>query len=137
MSHSCRGERKYLGCCMTRKPTVPLIVVPDEACGPAMAACSPPQRAFVICKVAFGCTNAEAARRAGYQSRDRKTSYRVAHDPRVQAALLEEGLKLMRSEGPRSILTLVSIRDNKRNAVKDRLKAAAELLNRSGFHALT
>jgi hypothetical protein len=105
-----------------------------------MLALSPAMRAFVVGKVLYGQTNTDAARGAGYSARSPHAlgvvGSRLAHDQRIQAAILEEGQKLMRTEGPKSVLTLVEIRDDKRAAAKDRLKAATELLDRSGFHAI-
>src|SRR5207248_4437927 len=43
----------------------------------------------------------------------------------------------LRSEGPRSILTLVEVRDDKAAAPRDRIKAATELLNRAGMSAVS
>jgi len=123
------------------RPLQPMIVVPVEACGPAMFALTPTQRAFVVAKVHFGCNNAEAARRAGYsknQPADAKVSgYHLAHNDAVQAAIIEESRKLMAGEGPRSIRTLVAIRDDRSKEAKDRIKAAVELLNRGGLQAVT
>jgi hypothetical protein len=123
------------------RPLQPMILVPLEGCGPAMAALSPAQRAFVVAKVHYGCNNAEAARRAGYsknQPEDAKvTAYRLAHNDTVQAAIIEESRKLMAGEGPRSIKTLVAIRDDRGKEAKDRIKAAVELLNRGGLQAIS
>jgi hypothetical protein len=135
LSKSPGAPMKYPG-----RPVQALIVVPEEVCGPALAALSPPQRAFVIALVQFGCTGAEAARRAGYSDRGeggKVVAYRLTHDDRVQAAILEESRKVMRAEGPRSILTLVQIRDDKELDAKSRIKAATELLNRGGLHAIS
>jgi len=125
----------------TGRTLVPMIVVPDDGCGPAMAALSPAQRAFVVAKVHFGCSNAEAARRAGYSKTkpgDAKvTAYRLAHTDQIQAAITEECRKVISSEGPRSIKTLVDIRDDKAKEAKDRIKAAIELLNRGGLNAVS
>ncbi len=123
------------------RPLVPIIVVPDESCGPVMAALSPAQRAFVVAKVHFGCSNAEAARRAGY-SKDKLqhakvTAYRLAHSEGVQAAIIEESRKVVCGEGPKSVRTLVEIRDDKTKEPKDRIKAAIELLNRGGLSAVS
>ncbi len=118
-------------------PTNP---VSDEGLGPAMLALSPAMRSFVSAKTLQGLSNTDAAKAAGYSDRSPHAlgvaASRLAHDSRVQAALLEEGQRLMRSEGAKSVLTLVAIRDDKRVAAKDRLKAATELLDRSGFHAV-
>jgi hypothetical protein len=122
------------------RPLEPLITVPDSACGPAMLALSPPMRAFVAAYVYFGCTRAEAARRAGYSKNKPDNAKVTAHDlwrrEDVQVAILEESRKLMRAEGPRSIKTLIDIRDDKGADKKVRVKAATELLNRCGLAAV-
>jgi len=120
---------------------VPLIAVPDDGCGPAMFALSPPKRAFVFAKVHFGCSNAEAARHAGYSKNHpgnaKVTAYQLAHSEEVQAAIIEESRKVMAAEGPRSIRTLVEIREDKKAEAKDRIKASLELLNRGGLNAVS
>lgn len=119
----------------------PLIPIDEASLGPAMQALTAGQRAFVHGKVHLGLTNAEAAKLAGYSSRSphalEVASSQLAHNPKVQDAILEEGRKLMRVEGARSIRTLVTIRDDPEAENKDRIRSAVELLNRSGFHAVT
>jgi phage terminase small subunit len=130
------GERRRPG-----RQVTPLLPVDEGGLGPAMLALNPAQRAFVAAKVLYGLSNTDAAEKAGYSSRSphalETVGSRLAHDDRIQAAILEEGQKLMRSEGPKSVHTLVAIRDDKTAAPKDRLKAATELLDRSGFHSVT
>jgi hypothetical protein len=121
---------------------VPLIAVPAaDDLGPAMQACTNGERSFVIAKVETGESNAECARLAGYSASTpdtlKSTGYAIAHRQRVQDAILEMSRKLMRSEGPKSIKTLVEIRDNKSLEAKDRLKASVELLNRAGMSAVS
>ncbi len=125
----------------TSRSVIPLIAVPDpEELGPAMQACNLGERAFVLAKIETGESNQECARLAGYSASSpdilKSAGYQIAHRPRVQDALLEEGRKLLRTHGPRSIKTLVEIRDS--NAVKPevRLKAAVELLDRAGMNAV-
>jgi hypothetical protein len=131
-----QGERRRPG-----RPCTPLIPVDTSSLGPAMVALSPAMRAFVVAKVTMGLNNIDAAKTAGYSARSPHAlgvvGSRLAHDDRVQVAILEEGQKLMRTEGPRSVHTLVAIRDDKAASNKDRLTAAKELLDRSGFHATT
>lgn len=128
---------------MTRNKELPApIELDEESLGPAMRLLNPRQRLFVVGKVAYGLTDTEAAKFAGYQlprlyPNGFKQAYRVAHHPAVQEAILEEGRKLMRAEGAKSIRTLVEIRDDEQVDAKDRMKAAIELLNRSGFHAVS
>src|SRR5262245_13722720 len=116
-----QSERKFRG----RKLT-PLIPIDETGLGPAMLALPPAQRAFVVGKIMFGMGNTDAAQLAGYSARSPHAldvvGSRLAHDERVQAALLEEGQKLMRAEGPRSIHTLVAIRDDRTADAKDRMK---------------
>jgi hypothetical protein len=101
-----------------------------------MQALTQMQRAFVMTKVHGGLDDVNAARAAGY-TQAAKHAYRIARHPGVQDALLEEGRKLMRAQGPASILALVEIRDDKTVRPDTRVKAAVELLNRSGFHAVS
>ncbi len=114
----------------------PAAPIDDEGLGPAMRALTSLQRSFVRAKVELGLNDTAAYAAAGFAP-DRGHAHRLAHDERVQAAILEEGRKLMRAHGPKSILTLVEIRDNVEANDKDRIKAAIELLNRSGFHAVS
>lgn len=104
--------------------------------GPAMLALTQMQRLFVIGKVHLGLSDVAAAKAAGYASAD-DHAWRVARHEGVQAAILEEGRKLLRSEGPQSIKALIHIRDNPQAGSANQLKAAIELLNRAGFHAVT
>jgi hypothetical protein len=119
----------------------PQVTIEDEGCGPAMLALNTRQRAFVHAKTAMGLSNVAAAKFAGYSDRSPNAAdvnaYRLSHDQRIQDAILEEGRKLMRGEGAKSILTLVQLRDNPQIEAKDRIKCAVELLNRSGFNAVS
>lgn len=108
----------------------------DRELGPAMRALSEKLRAFVTAKVVMGMNDTDAARHAGYEYPEHH-QWRISHREDVQAAILEQSQRLMRSQGPKSILTLCAIRDNPENAARDRIKAATELLNRSGFHQIS
>ncbi len=123
------------------RPVTPLIPIDEASLGPAMLALSPGMRAFVYAKVHLGLTNVEAGKLAGYSTRSPNSlevhTSQLAHHPNVQAAILEEGQKLMRAEGARSIRTLVEIRDSATADNRDRIRCAVELLNRSGFHAVS
>jgi len=120
---------------------IPPIEIDNASLGPAMLALSPAMRAFVVAKVFRGFTNKECARWAGYSASSDNvlsvTGHNLAHDPRVQKAIAEETDKLMRCEGAASVRTLIEIRDDPTSEKKDRIKCAVELLNRSGFHAVT
>ena len=61
----------------------------------------------------------------------------LAHDERVQAAILEEGRKLIRDTSAMAIGVIEQIASDPKVDPKDRLKAAVELLNRSGFSAVS
>lgn len=121
---------------------MPLIAVPDaEELGPAMQACNVGERAWVIAKIETGENNMECARLAGYSASSddvlKATGYAIAHRQRVQDALLEMSRKLMRTEGAKSIKTLVAIRDDKAIKPEIRLKASVELLDRAGMNAVS
>lgn len=121
---------------MSKLPALPEIDV--ASLGPAMAALTPLQRSYVTAKVFLGLEDSNAARAAGYaESVAGHMAHEIARREDVQAAILEEGRKLMRTQGPKSILALVEIRDDKTAKGADRIKAAIELLNRSGFHAVS
>jgi hypothetical protein len=116
--------------------TLPELDVADL--GPAMRALSPRQRNFVVGKVFYGLDNTNAAQAAGYSPLYASSNAcHLAHREDVQRALEEECRKLMKSEGPKSILTLVKIRDGQSNKAADRIKASTELLNRAGLHAIS
>jgi hypothetical protein len=126
----------------TSRAIVPLIAVPDaDDLGPAMAACNIGERAWVIAKIETGANNMECARLAGYSASSddvlKATGYAIAHRQRVQDALLEMSRKLMRTEGAKSIKTLVAIRDDKAIKPEIRLKASVELLDRAGMNAVS
>lgn len=68
------------------------LTVSNEALGPAMAALSAQQRAFVVAMFDMGATYADAARKAGYADTGgiRVQAHRLAHNEKVQAAFREE-----------------------------------------------
>ena len=119
----------------------PLIDIPDDGLGPSMLALNGAQRAFVTALVIHGLTQTAAAEAAGYSASSRHTlevvGSKLAHREDIQAAILELGCKIMRTEGPKSIRFLAEVRDATWLETKDRVKAAVELLNRSGFVATT
>lgn len=129
---------------MARKQPSTALVRVDAAAqlGPALLALpSDMMRAFVIALVTTGCTAAEAARVAGYSASSQNTlsskGCQLAHDPRIQAALHEEGVKSLRASGVAGISILREIASNKQEAARDRIAAVKELMGRGGFSATT
>ena len=121
---------------------IPLIQIPDEPdLGDAMLALSIPHRAFVIAKVRFGVTNGRAAELAGYSNSSRDVlkvkGYEIAHREDVQAAILEETRKVLKSYGPKAVRTLAKIMGDPSAENRDRIKASVELLNRASLAAVT
>ena len=111
---------------------------PEAKPGPALAALPDRWQKFVLAKAQSDCSNVEAARLAGFVGdRDtlKATGWKLMHDPRVQAALHEEVVKLLRDNAVMAVGVLEEIARDKTTAPKDRIKAAAELLSRSGFAA--
>ncbi len=117
---------------------------PGENLGEAMralVAASPFMARWAVAKVETGASDKECARLAGYSAASEHaleaTGYRVKNDPRVQAAILELSQSLMRTEGPKSIKTLVMLRDDTKVKPEVRMKCAVELMNRAGMHAVS
>lgn len=107
--------------------------------GPAMAALGEKRRAFVLAMVENpGLSFAAAARAAGYANAKggaRVRGHHAAHHPGVQAAIREEALKRLNSGALIAAGVVIEILQDKRSQRKDRLKAAAMLLDRTGFAA--
>lgn len=111
----------------------------SEDYGPAMAALNEKQRAFVIAMLEVpGCSHAKAARIAGYS--DVKDGAKVrghycAHNPAVQAALREEAGKRLNGLSVIAANVMMDVMLDSNTAPKDKLKAAAAVLDRTGFAA--
>ncbi|HEV2549262.1 MAG TPA: hypothetical protein VGU20_18115 [Stellaceae bacterium] len=121
------------------------LIIYDEAThgklGPAMKALgTDKQRAFVIALVKLGCTVRRAAQLAGYADNPNSLDcrgYQLSHDPKIQAALQEEGVKALRTSGVAAISVLEEIMRNPQSADRDRISAAKEVLGRGGFASLS
>ncbi|HEX3920064.1 MAG TPA: hypothetical protein VHW60_22225 [Caulobacteraceae bacterium] len=112
----------------------------DAKLGPAMNALAPRMRQFVLAKLQTGCSNAAAAQLAGYAGNAdvlKAQGWKLAHDDRVQAAMLEEARKYIRDSSVMAIDIIIEIARNPEVDPKDRLKAAVELLNRGGLNAVS
>jgi hypothetical protein len=111
----------------------------DHEYGPAMAALTEKQRAFVMALIEFpGITQHEAARRAGYQNSEggmRVQGHYCAHHPGVQEAMREEAGKRLNSASLMAANVLLGLLTDEGVEPKDRIKAAGMLLDRSGFGA--
>ena len=122
-----------------RKQVILLPAGTFEGRGPKMQALRPRQRRFVMAIVASGGTNHSAAAVAAGYSGDENTlavtAHRLMHTPAVMDAIREESEKRLNSSTLLATSVLMEIATDKFN--KDRLKAAVEILNRSGFHAKT
>lgn len=111
----------------------------DPEFGPAMAALNERQRAFVMAMIETpGCSNAEAARRAGYSDHLEAAKVRgfyLAHSPGVQAAIREEAGKRLNASSLLAAGVLIALLSDDAVEAKDKIKAAGMLLDRSGFGA--
>jgi hypothetical protein len=119
--------------------TALIFAPPEDQSGPAMRACTPNQQAFVVAMVTGGANNpTQAAMLAGYGGTDtaRKVAARdLMRNPRVLAALREEGDKFLRSGaivGARAVMEIAMDPHH-----KDRFKAGVELLNRADLIVAT
>lgn len=107
--------------------------------GPAMRAITEMQRRFVIAILEQGTANfTDAARIAGYKGDRHQLSvvgHHTAHNPKVQEAMHEEAKRRLHAGVIPAIATLVEVATDKFH--KDRVKAAAMILNRVGLHEMT
>ncbi len=91
----------------------------EDDFGPAMMACLPKERLFVIAWFATGKNLTEAAKRAGYgtptTTRDdfHCIGSRVAHRPRVVEAMLEHQRIVVKTFGPRITNALAELLEEK------------------------
>ena len=119
------------------------LVPSDVKLGPAMTCLAPKARAFVIAVVEMGGALNEmhvAAQRAGYAG-DKPTLYvqahRLAADPRVQAAILEEARGRCKSASLLSISAMIEIIQDKTVKPSTRLQAASRIAAIAGMDPAT
>lgn len=116
------------------------MIPPEENLGPAMRELSERHRAFVMACVAQGAkvNYTLAATRAGYQGQSgamKVQAHRLAHDERIQAAILEEAKRSMGAATLMATALLVEIVADTNADRKDRIKAAGMILDRGGIPA--
>lgn len=107
-----------------------------DGLGPAMIDLLPKQRAFVVAMLETGGqNNTKAAQIAGYSLDNydaaRATAWRLAHDPKILAAIKEEANRRLHSGAILGASVLLEIANDPTH--KDRFKAASELLSRGGL----
>ncbi len=111
----------------------------DEDLGPAMSALSEKQRGFVMAMIEVpGCSHAEAARRAGYSDIADGAKVRghyCAHNPAVQMAIREEAGRRLNSLSLTAANVMMMVMMDPEAPLKEKLKAASAVLDRTGFGA--
>lgn len=111
----------------------------DHEFGPAMAALTERQRGFVLAMVETpGCSHAQAARRAGYSDASEGAKVRgfyLAHNPAVQAAIREEAGRRLNSLSLVAANVMMMVMLDDEAPLKEKLKAASAVLDRTGFGA--
>lgn len=109
----------------------------DAELGPGMKALSTKARAFVLALVTLGGTNqARAAAMAGYTGSNASlavTGSRLAADPRVQEAIVEEAEALMRGSALLAVATALEVMQMTDQSGRTRLSAAKMVLDYSGM----
>jgi C4-dicarboxylate-specific signal transduction histidine kinase len=110
----------------------------EASLGPAMRALTEKQQAFVNILLDSGSADMTAcAEKAGYAAESRNSlhgqAHRLAHSPKVQAAIHEESLRRLATFAPLALRALADIAMNHQH--KDRLRAAQTILDRVGLHA--
>jgi phage terminase small subunit len=107
--------------------------------GPAMSALTEQQRGFVIAMVTIpGCSFRRAALEAGYSDASeaaKVSGHRCAHNPAVQAAIREEAGKRLNSLSVVAANVMMDLMLDGEVDAKTKLKAAAAVLDRTGFGA--
>lgn len=107
--------------------------------GSAMQKLNERQQAFVLAAMANGGRNyAQAAREAGFSDEGgsaKATAYRLSHDPKIQAALMEEANRRLNTGSVLAVSVLLELVNGDSLDPKDRLKAIELVLNRTGMHA--
>lgn len=104
-----------------------------------MQALNERQRKFVLAMIEIpGCSHAKAARLAGYS--DVKDGAKVrghyaAHNPAVQEAMREEAGRRLNSLSVVAASVMMDVMLDPKALAKDKLKAAAAVLDRTGFAA--
>lgn len=113
----------------------------ESKLGPAMRALNERQRQFVLALLEQGTTNyTRAAAAAGYGNNPESLkvqAHRLAHDPRILAALQEEAKARITAGVVMAASSLVQIAEDSNTPTRDRLRALEMIMNRGGLHAMT
>ena len=122
------------------KQIVPRDPLPSDSLGPAWNALScDAYRVFAWARVVLGMNQAQAARLAGYacgtKDSARQQGHKLDQIPEIRAAKRELTDGLGVAEGPKSIRTIIKLRDSATDE-KVRLAAARDLLDRFGHGAV-
>ena len=111
----------------------------EEELGPAMSALTVKQRGFVMAMIEFpGISHSEAARRAGYADLSEAAKvrgYDCAHNPAVQMAIREEAGRRLNSLSLTAANVMMMVMMDPAAPLKEKLKAASAVLDRTGFGA--
>lgn len=125
---------------MARTDIIPLYG-DEEKLGPKMKALTPLQRNFVICLSKRATrNNADALRQAGWAGKEenlRQHAYSLAHDERIQEALIEHNRRQLKSLVPAAVEELATLLDSNQVDGSTKLKAVAMVLDRAGLHAVS
>ena len=112
--------------------------------GPAMSTLTPNARAFVIALVEMGGAINEmhkAVEAAGYRCESKAAAYvqahRLAADPRIQLAILEEAKGRCKSASLLSVSTMIEIIQDKTVKPSTRLQAASRIAAIAGMDPAT
>ena len=114
----------------------------DYQLGPAMQRLNERQRRFVHAMIELGgLNNRRAALDAGFADSPTNpnqlnvTAHRLAHDENIQAAIKEEGIRLLNAGTFLAVKVCLEIAADPTTMKKDKLKAAEMIMNRTGLHA--
>ena len=100
------------------------------------------QRRFVWALGESNGNHTRAAAVAGYEGElggvaHRVAGHRLAHDPKIRAAIQEVALEGINGDAILARMVLHEVAENRTYSAGDRMKAALAILNRSGIHEKT
>lgn len=123
-----------------KKITDNSLEIPDPGMpGPAMLALNTRRQAFVMACLGQGVKvdHTKAAIAAGYGSGSRNalhvSAHRLAHDEKIQAAILEEGKRRLQTFVPAAIACLGRMIGDEKVSPRERILASGMILDRGGI----
>jgi phage terminase small subunit len=120
---------------------VRVVLPPENKFGPAMRALKDPKKQlFVLALLKFGDVDyTRAAKAAGYTALTQEglyaTGHMLAHDPKIQTAIVEEAKKRLQAGVILAVTRVIDVLNDPLAAHRDHLRAAEMVMSRVGMPA--